>query len=433
MSGPLAGVTVLELAQVYAVPAAGTLLADMGANVVKVEPPWGDSTRYGRPLLPGEGRNYIGLNHSKRSICVDLAREEARPLVEALIRQSDVVLVSLRVDQMKKYGVTYEAVKAIRPDVIYLSNTAAGPEGPLAGLGGYDVNITSLAGIGASQGYVRNNQLVNATGLAISDAGTSFVIAAAVSAALYHRLRTGEGQRIETSNLSTALNCQLQSLNEFAVDAPVHQELERELTRLRAEGATFEEMQAARERITGRGGRGGSVYYRIYRTKDSYISIGAISPHLAVRLREATGVEDPRQRPGFDPTNAEHQRELEQLVARFEEAFVTRTTDEWVEILVAKGVPHGRVNFPEEALNDAQVAANGYVVEVEHEVVGTYRTPAPPMTMSATPVEIRSPAPSLDEHTDEVFADLGIDQATIAHLRSTGVIGRAAELLEDYH
>ncbi len=216
MSGPLAGVKVLEIAQVYAVPAAASLLGDMGAEVVKIEPPWGDSTRYGRPLLPGEGRNFIGLNHGKRTMCVDIARPESRSVIEALIRQADVILINLRIDHVPAFKLTYDDCRAIRPDIIYLVNTAAGPLGPLSGLGGYDMTIAALAGIGASQGYMRGDQLVNGNGVAITDAGTSFLMVAAVSSALYYRLKTGEGQMIETSNLSTALNCQLQSLNSFA-------------------------------------------------------------------------------------------------------------------------------------------------------------------------------------------------------------------------
>lgn len=433
MPGPLHRVHVLEVAQVYAVPAAGSLLADMGATVTKIEPPWGDSTRYGRPVLPGEGKNYIGLNHGKRTICLDLGHAEVRPVLDRLIAASDVVLISLRPEQVERYGLSYERCRALRPDVIHASNSALGPDGPLGGLGGYDMTVTALSGIGAGQGYTRNEQLVAGAGVAVSDAATSFVLVAAVSAALYHRVQTGEGQAIETSNLSSALNCQMQTLNWFAAtDPPVMEQLHAAMSEIRAGGGDFDAMTAARQRITGRGA-GANVYYRYYRTADGYIAIGALSPDLAVRVRAATGLDDPRVHPDFDPDDPDHRAALTGLAARAEAIFAARTTDDWVETLTHHRVPHGRLNFPEEALDDPQVRANGYVVELEHELIGAYRTPAPPIRMSATPVGVGAPAAPLDRHTDEVLTELGLTPDEIAHLRASRAAGRAAELKTDYH
>ena len=433
MAGPLQNVRVLEIAQVYAVPAAASLLADMGAIVTKVEPPWGDSTRYGRPILPGEGKNYIGLNHGKRTICLDLGHAEARPVLDRLIAAADVLLVSLRDEQVARYGLAYERCAALRPGLIYAINTALGSDGPLGGLGGYDMTVTALSGIGAQQGYTRNGQLVAGTGVAVSDAATSFLLVAAVSAALYHRAQSGVGQKIETSNLSSALNCQMQTLNWFAAtDPPLLEQFEQELEQIRSRGGDFEAMQAARQQTLGRA-PGANIYYRYYRTADGYIAVGALSPDLAVRFRAATGIEDPRQTPGFDSDRPEHRQQLATLGERAEAVFATRSTDAWLATLTAHRVPNARLNFPEQALDDEQTRANGYVVELEHEHVGAYRTPAPPIRMSATPLEIRAPAPPLDRHTDAVLGELGFDEGAIAALRAAGAAGRAAELKADYH
>ena len=432
MAGPLAGIRVLEIAQVYAVPAAATLLADMGATVTKVEPPWGDSTRYGRPVLPGEGKNYIGLNHGKRTVCLDLGHADARPVLERLIRASDVLLVSLRAEQLERYGLSYERCRSLRPDLIYALNTALGPAGPLGGLGGYDMTIMALSGIGAVTGHARDGQIV-AGGVAMSDAATAFLLVAGVSAALYHRTLTGEGQMIETSNLSSALNCQLQSMNWFAAtDPPLLERFTTELAALRAAGGDFAAQQALRQNTLGRGGEG-NVYYRFYRTADGYLSVGAISPDLAVRLRAATGLHDPRGEPDFDITRPECRAAMTAMSAEAESIFASRTTAEWEDALTRHRVPHARLNFPEEALDDPQVQANGYVVELEHDLIGPYRTPAPPLRMSATPVEITAPAAPLDHDTDAVLRELGISDGEIAELRSAGAAGRAAELKADYH
>jgi crotonobetainyl-CoA:carnitine CoA-transferase CaiB-like acyl-CoA transferase len=433
MPGPLFGVRVVEVAQVYAVPAAATLLADLGAEVIKVEPPWGDSTRYGRPVLPGEGKNYIGLNHGKRTICLDLTRADARAVLDDLIATADILLLSLRADQVEAYGLSYDRCRGLRPDLIYAVNSAMGMEGPQGGFPGYDMTITAMSGIGAVQGYMRDGQLVAASGLAVSDAATAFVLCAGVSAALYHRVLTGEGQRIETSNLASALNCQLQSLNWFAAtDPPVLERFRAELAELRRRGADWGEQQQARARLLGRLG-GANIYYRYYRTADGYLSVGAISPDLARRFRAATGIDDPRARPDFDPDRPADRAGLDALAATAERAFASRTTDEWVAALTKHRVPHARVNFPEEAIEDPQVTANGYVVELEHELLGPYRVPAPPLRMSVTPVEIGLPAAPLDRHTDEVLEELGYDPGAIAALRASGAAGRAAELKTDYH
>ncbi len=432
MPGPLDGVRVLEIAQVYAVPAAGALLADMGADVVKVEPPWGDSTRYGRPIVPGEGRNFVGLNHGKRAVCLNLESPEARPVLERLVQWADVLLVSLQPHQAERYGLTYSQVVAVRPDAIYAWNTALGPRGPLAGLGGYDMTVASMAGIGAAQGYMVGEQLVSGTGVAITDAATSFILVAAVSAALLHHARTGEGQLIETSNLSTGLNCQLQFMTEFQADAELMANFRREVEQLRSDGATFDRVQDVRRRVLGRAS-GASIYYRIYRTSDSYISVGALSPHLAERFRAATGLEDPRQREHFDPSEPESAAELAELPRRAERVFAGRSTDEWSEVLTAHRVPHARVNLPEEAMDDPQVQANGYVTNLEHALLGSYRTVSPPVKMSRTPVEIQRPSPQLDEHTDEVLRTVGFLTEEVDRLRRDGVAGRWTDLPADYH
>lgn len=432
MGGPLAGIRVLEIAQVYAVPAAATLLADMGAAVVKVEPPWGDSTRYGRPILPGEGKNYIGLNHGKRTICLDLGHVDARPILDRLIAAHDVLLVSLRAEQLDRYGLRYERCRVLRSDLIYAINTALGPDGPMGGLGGYDMTVAALSGIGAVTGHGRDGQVV-AGGVAISDAATAFLVVAGVSAALFHRSRTGEGQKIETSNLSSALNCQLQSLNWFAAtDPPQLERFDAEMASLRARGADFAEQQALRRDLLGRA-EGGSVYYRFYRTADGYLSIGAISPDLAVRLRAATGIDDPRIDPDFDLARPECRAALVAMIARAEAIFAGRTTAAWEATLAEHRVPHARLNFPEEVLDDAQVRANAYVADLEHDLIGPYRTPAPPLRMSATPVTIAAPAAPLDRDTDAVLGEIGIGDAEIAALRAAGAAGRAAELKTDYH
>lgn len=421
--GALEGVRVVEFAGALAIPFAGLLLADMGAKVVKVEPPAGDGIRYTmEPILPGESKGFTLVNRGKRSICLDVTRPESRPVVEALVGWADVALVSMKPADVPRYALTYEEFAAINPRIVYLEHVPLGMRGPFGGDPGYDVVVQAMSGTSVLTARERDGVPMNIRP-AFNDMGTGAFSALGVVAALRHRDLTGRGQRVETSLLSTAMALGHQLLSWFGVtDAQKEEPYRDEMAQAREREAGFEEQRAIWERHYVRGGYA-NIYFRNYRTRDSFVSVGCLSPQLNARFRAVTGVHDPRTEPGFDLGSAGAYDRLTRLVREVEDLFAGRTTTEWIEALRAGGVPCGPLNFPPDVFHDPQLVDNGYVVDIEHPLLGPYKTFGPPLRMDATPTRIRSSAPQLDEHTDEVLAELGFAASEREELRVRGVVG----------
>ncbi len=421
--GALDGVKVVEFAQAMAIPTAGLLLSDMGADVVKVEPPAGDAFRHTmEPIVPGEAKGYILLNRGKRSLCLDVTLPESRPVLERLVQWADIALMSFKPADLPRYHLTYDDFRAINPRIVYLEHQPVGPRGPMGGGPGYDVIVQGISGTAAITARTRGDAPVSIRP-AFSDMGTGYLSALGVVAALRHRDLTGEGQRVETSLLATALASANQLVSWFdATDPPRKEAFNAEVAEARAWGSGFEDQREIWEKHFLRGGFA-NIYFRHYRTRDGFISVGCLSPALNARFRKVTGLEDPRLEPGFDLGTAPAMKRLHDLVAEAEALLATGTTAEWMERFRAGGVPCGKLNFPPDVFDDPQILANEYVVEVEHPVIGGYRTFAPPIRMDATPTRIQGPPPSLDEHTDEVLSELGFNAGEIERFRACGVAG----------
>ncbi len=206
------------------------------------------------------------------------------------------------------------------------------------------------------------------------------------------------------------------------MDGPTWQAFERQVTELREADGGFAEQQALFYRTVQSTGIG-NIYFRHYRTRDGFVSVGCLTPGLNARLRKATGLEDPRRRPGFDPGSPEGFDALQALVREAEDLFRTRTTDAWIEMLRRAGVPCGPFRFPTEVFGDEQVRANEYLAELEHPALGRYETFAPPIRLSGSPARAVRSAPLLDGHTDEVLSELGYAPDEIAALRESGAVG----------
>ena len=421
--GALAGVRVLEFAQAMAIPICGVLLSDMGAEVIKIEPPEGDAFRKTQlPIIPGESKGYTVLNRGKRSICLDVGNPESRAIVERLVASADVVLMSLKPTDLPRYGLTYEAFAAIKPEIIFLENVPLGPDGPLGQDGGYDVVVQGISGSGAITARSNGDAPTNIRPAYI-DMGTGFLSALGVVAALRHRDLTGEGQRVQTSLLSTGLTLANQLVSWFgATDPPLDEAFNQDLAEAQSRSAGYEEQRALYEKHYLRGAYG-NIYFRHYRTKDGFISIGCLSPSLNARFRKVTGVVDPRQEPGFDIDTQEGYDRLTRMIAESEATLASRTTKDWIAAFREGGVPCGPFNFPPQVFSDEQVLANEFVVELDHPLLGPYKTFAPPIRMDATPTRIYGPSPPLDADTDAVLAELGLSEDEIGGLRARRVIG----------
>ncbi|MCU0896581.1 MAG: CoA transferase [Burkholderiales bacterium] len=398
MSGPLAGLKVIELAQIMAGPTCGMLLADMGADVIKVEKiPGGDDSRgYAEPSVNGESAPFMAMNRNKRSIAVDLKKEGGKEVVRRLVADADVVTENYRKGTMEKLGIGYEALRAINPRLIYCSISGYGRTGPYADKGGFDLIAQGFAGIMSITGEPGGPPAKSGTSIADINAG--ILAALGVVSAYVHRLKTGEGQLVDTSLMEAAVQ------------------------------QTY--WHAATFFATGVSpGPTGSAHiltapYQAFPTADGWINVGGANQPNWERIARMLGapglIDDPRFR-----TNTDRMANLPALAETLGALFKRRTTAQWLAELDAAGIPAGRVNTVGEMLADPQVAAREMVVETEHPVAGRTRALGLPIKFSATPGAVRRPAPLFGQHTREVLHEAGFGADEIERLLGDGAVKAA--------
>jgi len=405
---------VLEIAQNAAVPHCGRLLAGMGADVVKVEPPEGDAMRGLAGLGPKEARAYAAINPGKRSMIVDLTAAAAPTVIERLVRWADVVLVGLKRADVGRFGLDWERVHAINPTVVELIFTAFGPVGPDADEGGYDVLAQGLSGLG----FIMNRSeegVPRPTRPAVIDFSSGMAATAAVLAALRHRDTTGEGQRVDASLLGTAISLGTPIVCRFDVDDAQADEVMDELRLVRQAGMDFDtQRQLYESRVVA--GAAFRLYFRHYLTADGIISVAGLSQALFAKFHRVTGI-DPVA-PGSDPSDPA----FVAVVDAAEALFARHATDHWIETLRAAGYPCARYNTPLEAVDDPQVRANAYTVDLEHPVFGGYTVSGMPFSVGSSHTALRGPSPRLGEHTAAVLAEAGFDASSIDNLVADGVV-----------
>ena len=419
MAGALEGVHILDCSQIIAGPMASSLLSEMGADVVKVEPLEGEPWRLQAEFIPKESRPFINQNRGKRGVAIDLKRSEAKPVREALIRWADVIVINFRPGVAESLELDYASARAIRPDIIYCENTAFGKEGPDAQRRGYDIVAQAMSGLITSNGVIENG-VPRIVQFAPADALTGVLMAWSVTAALFHRQKTGEGQAINCSLLQTALFMQGGFKEIVALDEAVRQQKLESLAAARARGATMDELYA--ERRAAAPELMGAVYYRIYQTKDGYLAVGCLGPGPRARFRQALKIHDRRYDPDFDRTKESMIKIGAELVEECQNIMRTRTTAAWLSHFDTHDVAAGPVRFVEELWEDPQVLANRYIAEYDHTLLGPMRGAAPAVSMSATPTRVQRASPALGEHTDEVLQSVGFSAEEIAGLRRSHVI-----------
>ncbi len=419
-AGPLAGIRVLDLTQIIAGPFGCMMLADLGAEVIKLEPPGGEAWRHTASFRPGESKGFQSLNRGKRSLVVRLDDPRGRQVVHRLVPTIDVVVTNYRPDVAPRLGIDYPTLSALRRDLIYVDNTAFGRRGPWASLPGYDIVAQAVTGLMASEGKVdeAGNPLYIVS-TAVADYATGLAIAWAATTALYHRERTGEGQLVETSLLATALAVQGSVVMEHAeADASFRTPARERRRELERAGAPYAELV----RVRAAPGRGG-LFYRAYRTKDGAVAIGALSAPLRAKARRALetdflGPEDP----GYDPQSAAFRARAREAARLVEERMRTRTTAEWLAILQREGVPAGPVRFPEDLSEDPQVEANQLMVDLEHDLSGPQRMVAPILHFSSAGRPALHAAPPLGRDTDACLREAGYADDEILALRRDAVV-----------
>ena len=422
MPGPLHGVKVVEFTEIIAGPFAGMLLSDMGAQVIKVEPPWGDPWRIVQAFSPTESRPFIAYNRGKRSLTLDLTTPAARDVLARLIPQMDVAIVNYRPDVAAKLGVDYAALAALNPRLIYCENTAFGRQGPDSHRPGYDLILQAMSGLMAAEGKLGDNgvpQHIVSTPLVDTAAG--ICLAWCVCAALYSRERTGQGQKVETTLLGLALAMlgmrfvEVESLDKEKVNGTLES-----LAALRTAGLPYADLLQIYEAdhpVTP-----GNIYYRSYQTADGVIVVGCLSDPLRRRLLDTLGLTDIRFDPDYDPRSDAAVDFGAELMRQAEAAFLQRPAGEWLALLEERGIPAGPVRFMEELFDDAQTQANGLVAEVEHRDAGKLRMVGPLAQFSETPLE-PTPPPALGQHSEEILRELGYTDAEIGRWRENGELG----------
>ncbi len=428
MPGPLHGIRVLEFSLVVAGPMSGVLLSDLGADVIKVEPPGGESLRQARAIVPNEGKAFQTFNRGKRGIVVNLQSEQGRAVAYRLIRDFDVFLINARPGVAERLGVDYQSLSAHNERLIYLENTAFGPEGSSSGRAGADIIAQAYSGLMAADEKVDdegNPALITATTPA--DFGAAWTSAVAVCAALFHRERTGRGQHIETSLLGAAMVLQNFGIARLPVsDAVFLQPSLDAVEAVRERGGTYREILEARSGTRSTIGAAYLLYYGGYQTADGAIMLGCVTPPNRQQVRNALGLteqDDPTGTGSFDPVDPDSPALVEQIKQRIVDRFRSDTTANWIAKLDIAGAPASQVNLPEDLADDPQVNAIGAMADLDHPQTGPERLVGPAFRMSDSPAEARGTSPIFDGDTDDILKEHGYTETEIKQLRADDAIG----------
>jgi len=393
MNSALDGLRVLDLTQVMAGPFCSMLLCDMGADVIKVEPPAGDSTR----RMPGgvgtDSPSFNAVNRGKRGIVVDLKRPAGREAVQRLAAVSDVLVENYRPGVLEKFGLGYAQLSERYPRLVYASISGYGQTGPSAGKGGFDLVAQGVSGLMSVTGEAGRPPVK--AGIPVTDLGAALFAVAGILSALLARARTGRGQLVDTSLVDAGVALSVWEATQYFSGRGVPERL-----------GSAHRMNAP---------------YQALRCADGYLTIGAANDRTFRRLCEALGhpewADDPEYR---DDTHRIRNRKA--LAARIEAVLETRPRSHWLELLDTCGVPCGPINDYAEVMADPHVRARELVVETDHPTLGRIPTLGTPIKLSETPLAPGRPAPRLGEHTDEVLGDAGFGADEIAALRRAGAV-----------
>ena len=394
--GPLAGIKVVELAHIMAGPVCGLMLADMGADVVKVEkiPGGDDSRRMVPPTINDESAAYMAMNRNKRGIALDLKTDDGKQVLRRLIAGADVVIENYRRGTMEKLGFGYEAMRAINPGIVFCEISGFGRSGPLADRGGFDLIAQGMSGLMSITGEGPGRPPVK-VGAPVTDITAGLLGAMGVMAALVERQRTGEGQRVDTSLFEAGIiHTYWQSAIRFAT------------------GVSPGPMGSAHP-LNGP--------YQAFPTADGWINVGAANQTNWLRLTEALDARSLQDDPRFadNPGRMRHLAELDELLSAI---LRRRTTAEWLAVLEAAGVPAGPVLSIADMHQHPHTLARDMVVEVEHSRAGPVKTLGLPIKFSRTPGGVRGPAPAFGEHSRAVLAELGYDEDAVEAMERARVV-----------
>lgn len=405
--GALSHIRVLDLSRVLAGPWCAQNLADLGADVIKVERPGvGDDTRHWGPPFAKDANGketeesayFICINRNKRSITVDIAKPEGQELIRQLAAESDVVIENYKVGDLAKYGLDYESLKKVKPDLVYCSITGFGQTGPYAHRPGYDFIIQGMGGFMSVTGEAHDFEGASPqkSGVAIADIFTGMYASTAILAAIIHRDHTGEGQYIDMSLLDTQIAVMANVSSAYLTSGEVPK----------------------------RWGNASPIIvpYQTFPTSDGWMIVGAGNDGQFRHFVTAGGEAHLADNPLYvsNPLRVEHRK---QLIPLLEQMTRKKTKGEWIALLEKANVPCGPINNFKEVFENEQVIHRGVQIEAPHPTVGSMKLVASPMRLSKTPTEVRMAPPTLGQHTEEILHErLKLDNKTIEVLRSKGII-----------
>ncbi len=407
MAGPLSHIRVLDLSRVLAGPWCGQNLADLGAEVIKIERPGGgdDSRAFGPPWLKDasgretqESAYFASANRGKKSVTVNLSKPEGQDIVRELARKSDVLIENYKVGDLARYRLGYGDLKALNARLVYCSVTGFGQSGPYRERPGYDFMIQGMGGIMSITGERDDVPGGGAqrVGIPIADIMTGMYATIAICAALAHREKSGTGQHLDLALLDTQVGV------------------------LANQGMNY----LATGEVPGRIGNAhpNIVPYQPFKTRDGDVILACGNDNLFRKFCEVAGCRHLAQDPRF-AANSKRVENRDTLTPLLAEVFARRTTREWCDALEAAGVPNGPINNLRQVFDEPQVVARGMKIELDHAVAGRIPLIASPMKFLGTPLEHKLAPPALGQHTDEVLRGLlGMDDAGIQRLRAGGVL-----------
>ena len=393
--GALDGVRVLDLTRILAGPLCGMMLGDLGADVIKIEPPHGDDTRtWGPPFIEGEAAYFLGLNRNKRSLALNMAVKPGQAVLADLIRKADVLVDNFKFGTLAKWGFTDAWFDEHAPRLVRCSITGYGPTGPKAKQPGYDFILQAESGLMSITGPRDGTPTKH--GVALVDFCTGILASNAILAALNARHRTGRGQKVEVSLYESSLAMLVNVASNYLITGK--------------DGARFGN------------GHASIVPYTTLPTADGMLALAVGNDAQFAKCAAVLGHPEWAQDERFtrNPDRVAHRETVDGMIA---EALKSGSADDWIVKLQAAGVPCGRINSVKQALDDPQTAARRMIETAEHPTIGALKMLGTPFKLSATPTSVRRAPPTLSQHADEILRDeLGYNAGKIAALRSDKVI-----------
>ena len=394
-AGPLAGMVVLDLTQILAGPMCTMVLADMGADVIKIEKPQGgdDNRRMGPPFVKDWSAGFLAANRNKRSLALDLRSERGCEVFRRLVTEADAVIENFRPGVMERFGLGYESLKDIKASLVYCTISGFGSTGPARNRGGFDLVAQGVSGLMSITGHP--GMPPAKVGVPITDLTAGLYGANGVMAAYIHSLKTGQGQMVDTSLMEAGIAYTVWESSVYFAEGEIPGPL------------------GSAHRV--------SAPYQALRTRNGYLNLGSATQPTWEQLCRAIGREDLMDDDRFRNPWDRKAREKE-LADLLEETFTTQDTEHWLELLDQAGVVAGPIYNMEQVYRDPQVLARDMLVDIEDPELGTIHNIGVPVKLSGTPGKIRRRAPALGEHSSEVLLEHGFTQAEVETLMAEGVV-----------